>query len=290
MPNIELKLFPNFVTIIVQLLSTGVLFLLFKKYLWKYVLDFMDKRADAIEKNINDAKDMREKATVYLQESEEQARASAKQYREIIDLAKEDANKAKQQIMNEANEQARNKIAQAEEQIEAEKAQARAEMKEEIVDIDFGKERLSMVYNLRREDDEDPAYTCRLQLQVTEGQLVFTVKDVKMHGGLKSMFSNFDKLDPVKKTKHADIIREFERLNDAKLNNLFNFIKEHQLQVTNWDNIRSGSLQRGMTEDEVMLIYGKPVSKQSDGTTTQYMFNSFVRVFIENGKVKSFVN
>ena len=46
----------------------------------------------------------------------------------------------------------------------------------------------------------------------------------------------------------------------------------------------------GMTEDEVMLIYGKPVSKQSDGTTTQYMFNSFVRVFIENGKVKSFVN
>ncbi len=162
--------------------------------------------------------------------------------------------------------------------------------KEEIVDIDFGKERLSMVYNLRREDDEDPAYTCRLQLQVTEGQLVFTVKDVKMHGGLKSMFSNFDKLDPVKKTKHADIIREFERLNDAKLNNLFNFIKEHQLQVTNWDNIRSGSLQRGMTEDEVMLIYGKPVSKQSDGTTTQYMFNSFVRVFIENGKVKSFVN
>ena len=135
MPNIELKLFPTFVTIIVQLLSTGVLFLLFKKYLWKYVLDFMDKRADAIEKNINDAKDMREKATVYLQESEEQARASAKQYREIIDLAKEDANKAKQQIMNEANEQARNKIAQAEEQIEAEKAQARAEMKEEIVDI-----------------------------------------------------------------------------------------------------------------------------------------------------------
>ena len=110
MPNIELKLFPNFVTIIVQLLSTGVLFLLFKKYLWKYVLDFMDKRADAIEKNINDAKDMREKATVYLQESEEQARASAKQYREIIDLAKEDANKAKQQIMT-------------------------FEMKEEIVDI-----------------------------------------------------------------------------------------------------------------------------------------------------------
>jgi hypothetical protein len=162
--------------------------------------------------------------------------------------------------------------------------------KEEIVDIDFGKERLSMVYNLKRDGDDDPAYVCRLQLQVTENQVVFTVKDVKMHGGLKSMFSNFDKLNPEKKTKHADIIREFERLNDEKLNSLFNFIREHQLQVTNWDNIRSNSLQRGMSEDEVMLIYGKPASKQSDGTTTQYLFSSFVRVFIENGKVKSFVN
>lgn len=162
--------------------------------------------------------------------------------------------------------------------------------KEEIVDVDFGKKRLSMVYNLRRDGDDTPAYVCRLQLQVTENQLVFTVKDVKMHGGLKSMFSNFDKLDPEKKTKHADIIREFERLNDEKLSSLFRFIREHQLQVTNWDNVRSGSLQRDMTEDEVLLIYGKPASIQSDGTTTQYMFSSFVRVFIENGKVKSFVN
>lgn len=162
--------------------------------------------------------------------------------------------------------------------------------KEEIVDIDFGKERLSMIYNLRRDGDDDPAYVCRLQLQVTENQLVFTVKDVKMHGGLKSMFSNFDKLNPEKKTKHADIIREFERLNDAKLNSLFSFIREHQLQVTNWDNVRSGSLQRGMTEDEVLLMYGKPASKQSDGVTTQYLFSSFVRVFFENGRVKSFVN
>lgn len=162
--------------------------------------------------------------------------------------------------------------------------------KEEIVDIDYGKERLAMVYNLRRDGEDNPAYTCRLQIQVTENQLVFTIKDVKMHGGLMGMFSNFDKLNPEKKTKHADIIREFERLNDQKLYNLFSFIREHQLQVPNWDNVRSGSLQRGMTEDEVLLIYGKPGSIQSDGATTQYMFSSFVRVFFENGKVKSFVN
>lgn len=161
--------------------------------------------------------------------------------------------------------------------------------KEEIVDVDYNKGRLSCVYNLKR-DDDDVAYTCRLQLQISENQLVFTVKDVKINGGLMSMFSNFDKLNPEKKTKHADVIREFERLNNDKLNDLFSFISNHKLEITSWDNVRSGTLQRGMTQDEVLLIYGKPASVQSDGSTTQYMYSSFVRVFLENGKVKSFVN
>ena len=34
MPDIASKLFPNVTTIIIQLLSTGVLLLVFKKYLW----------------------------------------------------------------------------------------------------------------------------------------------------------------------------------------------------------------------------------------------------------------
>lgn len=35
MPDIAGKLFPNLTTLIVQLLSTGVLLLIFKKFLWK---------------------------------------------------------------------------------------------------------------------------------------------------------------------------------------------------------------------------------------------------------------
>jgi F-type H+-transporting ATPase subunit b len=135
MPDIELKLMPNWTTIIVQLISTGILLLIFRKFAWKYVLNFLHKRADAIEKNINDAQTMRDQAQTYLDESEKQARESAKQYHDIIDMAKDDANKEKQRIMDSANEQARKKIAQAEEEIAAEKAQARSEMKGEIVDI-----------------------------------------------------------------------------------------------------------------------------------------------------------
>ncbi|SEI70779.1 F0F1 ATP synthase subunit B [Sharpea azabuensis] len=134
-PDIASKLFPNFWTWIVQLCSTGILLIIFKKYLWRPMLAFFEKRADYIEKNINDAKDMREKAQVYLDEADKQARDAAKQYRTIIDQGKEDANKQKQAILDEANTQARNKLEQARSEIELERAQAQDRMKEDIVDI-----------------------------------------------------------------------------------------------------------------------------------------------------------
>lgn len=68
MPDIAAKLFPNPTTMIVQLCSTAIMLLLFKKYLWNYVLEFFQKRADFIEGNINDAKAKNEKASEYLLE------------------------------------------------------------------------------------------------------------------------------------------------------------------------------------------------------------------------------
>ena len=55
MPDIAGKLFPNLTTLIVQLLSTGVLLLIFKKFLWKNVMEYFAKRADYIESTINEA-------------------------------------------------------------------------------------------------------------------------------------------------------------------------------------------------------------------------------------------
>ena len=135
MPDIAAKLFPNPTTMIVQLCSTAIMLLLFKKYLWNYVLEFFQKRADFIEGNINDAKAKNEKASEYLLESEKQAKEAAKQYKEIIDQAKEDAVKAKSKIMDEANKQAQEKIEQARHEIESEKLAAQDEMKKEIVDV-----------------------------------------------------------------------------------------------------------------------------------------------------------
>ena len=138
MPDIAGKLFPNLTTLIVQLLSTGVLLLIFKKFLWKNVMEYFAKRADYIESTINEAKEMNEKAMeilTNLETAEKEAREAASKYREILDQAKDDGQKVKQQIIDQANEEARAKIEQAQKEIETEKKQAQADMKQEIVDV-----------------------------------------------------------------------------------------------------------------------------------------------------------
>lgn len=129
------KLFPNITTLIVQLLSTGVLLFFFKKYLWVPMQNYFAKRADFIESQINEAKDMNERARVLMEESDQQAKESAKEYRGIVEKAKVDALKVRDDIIVEARKEAASKIKQAEQEIAAEKEEARKEMKEEMIDI-----------------------------------------------------------------------------------------------------------------------------------------------------------
>lgn len=135
--NIDIagKLFPNITTVIIQLCSTGIMLFFFKKFLWTRMQAYFEKRGNFIESTINEAKEMNEKAKTFMVESEEQARESAKEYRGIVERAKADALKVRDDIVADAKKEAANKLKQAEREIEAEKQQAKEEMKEEMVGI-----------------------------------------------------------------------------------------------------------------------------------------------------------
>lgn len=133
--NIDAKLFPNLFTMITQLLSTGVLFYFFKKFLWGPLQTYLGKRAEFIESNINEAKDMNAKAKIHMEESEQLAKASALEYREIVEKAKQDAQTQASRIIDEAKETASHRLEQAEKQIESEKEKAQTEMRQEMVEI-----------------------------------------------------------------------------------------------------------------------------------------------------------
>ncbi len=137
--NVEIdiagKLFPNLFTMITQLISTGVLFYFFKKFLWGPLQDYMGKRAAFIEANINEASEMNAKAKVHMEESEKLARASALEYRDVVERAKQDAEVQSNKIIEEAKQTASKRLEQAEKQIESEKQKAEHEMRQEMVEI-----------------------------------------------------------------------------------------------------------------------------------------------------------
>ena len=130
--DIASKLFPNITTLIVQLLATAVMLCIFKKFLWKPMQNYFAKRADYIEGTVNDAKNMQQKAKALMEASEEQSRAAAKEYRNIVEKAKIDAGKTRDSIIEKANEEELDRVSK---EIEAEKLAAKAEVKSEIVNI-----------------------------------------------------------------------------------------------------------------------------------------------------------
>lgn len=129
------KLFPNITTLIVQLCATGIMLLIFKKFLWIPIQNYFKKRADYIESQIIEAKDMNTKAKALIVESEQKAKESAVEYQNIINKAKQEANDTKQKIIKDAQIEANNKLIQADKEIEAQKLKAQEDIKKEIVEV-----------------------------------------------------------------------------------------------------------------------------------------------------------
>jgi F-type H+-transporting ATPase subunit b len=133
--NVAEKLFPDLTTILVQLAATGVMLLFFRKFLWGPMQEYFAKRSQMIETNIKDAKEMQEKAKVFVEESELQSRQAAIEYCDILEQAKQDAMHTKETMLADVQKEAKEKRKQAEIEIEAQKEIAKREMKEEIIQV-----------------------------------------------------------------------------------------------------------------------------------------------------------
>ena len=68
MINVDIveQLVPNLLTMIVQLCSTLVLFLLMKKFLWPSVKKFLDKRADVMQEDLEASAQARKEAQHFI--------------------------------------------------------------------------------------------------------------------------------------------------------------------------------------------------------------------------------
>ena len=135
--NIVEQLFPNGLTVLTQLCSTLVLFLIAKHFLWASVQNFLDARAEKIQEELVLSQQAKEEALADRRVALEQLNTASTKSDEIVSAAIQQAKQEKQQILAQADKEAAAVKQRAQEQIEAERREMYASMKKEMVDVAF---------------------------------------------------------------------------------------------------------------------------------------------------------
>ena len=135
--NIVEQLFPNVLTVLVQLCSTFVLFLISNILLWPYLKKFLDGRAEKMQEELALIKQAKEEALADRRVALEQLNTASTKSDEIVSAAIQQAKQEKKQILAQADKEAAAVKQRAQEQIEAERREMYASMKKEMVDVAF---------------------------------------------------------------------------------------------------------------------------------------------------------
>lgn len=133
--DIQGVLFPNLITMIVQLLSTIVLFLLVKKLLWKPAREILKKRQEKIDGDLANAEKIQADALNELNEAKQNLEIARNKSNEIIDEARKEANNLRQEIVSSAKKEAADKLKDAERNIEQKKIEASNQIHDEMVNV-----------------------------------------------------------------------------------------------------------------------------------------------------------
>lgn len=133
--DIQGVLFPNWITMLVQLCSTLVLFLLCKKLLWKPARDILAKRRDRMNENLMSSQKLREDASVELDKAKEELEHARNRSGEIVESARKEAENLRAEIVNKANSEASAKLALADKEIEQKERDAQDRIHDEMVNV-----------------------------------------------------------------------------------------------------------------------------------------------------------
>jgi len=129
------QMIPNPITMLVQLCSTLILFLLAKKFLWASVQDFLGKRAEKMQEDLTASEKAKQDAETDRLMAKEQLQAASAKSEEIVSAAVKQAKDEKESILASAEKEADAERKKAREQIEAERLAMYDAMKQEMVEV-----------------------------------------------------------------------------------------------------------------------------------------------------------
>ena len=128
----ELLVSLDWQTIIIQLINLGIQILLFKKFLYKPVMNIIKKRQGLVDKPIKEAEDAKQKALSMKQEYETNLSKANEEADRIVKEASAEAARKSEKIVSDAQQEAASLKAQAQLDIAAQQKRALNDAKDEI--------------------------------------------------------------------------------------------------------------------------------------------------------------
>ncbi|MCQ2800053.1 MAG: ATP synthase F0 subunit B [Bacilli bacterium] len=148
------KLFPNFWSLVINLLALIVLFVFLYFVAYKPVKKYLDARKDYVEKNIKDSEEAKATYESKLALTEDMVKDARAEASEIISKAKADAEVSAQNIIKEADEAAKARQLAADEAIAQAEEKSRRAIHDEIVNVALEASKQVLGREISREDNE----------------------------------------------------------------------------------------------------------------------------------------
>ncbi|NLY77166.1 MAG: F0F1 ATP synthase subunit B [Tissierellia bacterium] len=131
----QIRVIPELKFVILQLVATGILFIVLWKLLYNPVSRMLEQRKERIQENITNAEGYKEEALRLKEEYEMKIAQARKEAQDIIESGRKRGEEIKENIVAEARDEAKNIIERAKREIEAEKEKALLEIKNQSADM-----------------------------------------------------------------------------------------------------------------------------------------------------------
>ena len=130
-----------------------VLLAVLAKFVWKPLIEALNRREEKIRKSLEDAEKAQERMEKIQKEAEEVMTKARHEAQAILEDGKVIAQKVKDEIVADAKEKAESQVQNAKIQIDAEKEKAIGEIKGDVIDISLQVAEKLIKRNISKEDN-----------------------------------------------------------------------------------------------------------------------------------------
>jgi F-type H+-transporting ATPase subunit b len=121
--------------LISQIINFVLLLVILRVFLYKPIVNMLDKRREKIRTDLEEAENARSQAEAARQEYEKQLEEAREERRSILAQAREQADKMREEMLDKARGEAQDLVAKTEDEMETLRRQALAGAQDEIVEL-----------------------------------------------------------------------------------------------------------------------------------------------------------